>query len=230
MRRRYRAALAVGIAGAALIAYKVHPSNAPAVTQHETSLTQLLAQVHVVDHRPNIPGYQRGCDVGQACSFGPAWTDNSDAPSAHNGCDTRDDMLAASLTYIIRKAGSACVITAGILDDPYTGRTVSFIRGKTSTAVQIDHVYPLKAAWDLGASRWTQARRTAFANDTARELLAVSGPANLAKGDSTLAFWLPPNRGFQCAYVRRYLAVAVTYGLPITVADKARIALTCTSA
>ena len=43
----------------------------------------------VVAERPDVPGYQRGCAPGEACSFGPAWTDDSTAPDSHDGCGNR---------------------------------------------------------------------------------------------------------------------------------------------
>ena len=39
------------------------------------------------------------------------------------------------------------------------------------------------------------------------------------KSDAGLE-WLPPNRDFQCTYIARYLAVAVTYDLNITTNDR----------
>jgi len=83
----------------------------------------------------------------------------------------------------------------------------------------VDHVFPLSAAWDLGAWRWTPARRAAFANDVDHNLVAVSGPVNTAKSDHTPAEWLPPDPRRHCFYAARYLTAAVTYGLPVTAAD-----------
>ena len=83
--------------------------------------------------------------------------------------------------------------------------------------IQVDHVYPLAAAWAAGAWAWPQRRRLRFANDVRRELLAVSADANQAKGAATPSQWLPP-RG-RCGYLGAYLRVAVAYDLPITAAD-----------
>ena len=50
----------------------------------------VLDTVTVVPERPDVAGYQRGgCGEGEACSCGPAWTDDSAAPNGHNGCGTR---------------------------------------------------------------------------------------------------------------------------------------------
>ena len=85
------------------------------------------------------------------------------------------------------RAGSRCVVAAGVLDDPYTGTRIVFRRGPgpdQSRRVQIDHVVPLALAWDLGAWRWPASERVAFANDETLVLVAVSGAANEAKSDA----------------------------------------------
>ncbi|WP_318244879.1 HNH endonuclease domain-containing protein [Microbacterium pullorum] len=44
-----------------------------------------------------------------------------------------------------------CKILTGTLDDPYTGKTITFERGAATNAkVQIDHIIPLALAWDAG--------------------------------------------------------------------------------
>ena len=61
-----------------------------------------------------------------------------------NGCDARDDVLARDLTDVKYKYAGSCVVMSGTLDDPYTGQTINFVRGRTTSAkVQIDHVVAL---------------------------------------------------------------------------------------
>jgi hypothetical protein len=183
---------------------------------NRAALERMFDRVAVVDHRPHRPGYDRSCARGRHCVFGPAWQ------SVAGGCDTRNRVLAAQLAAVTRRSDDHCLIASGTLDDPYTGKRIAFTRTHAA-AVQIDHVYPLAAAWDLGASSWPPARRQAFANDATYNLLAVDGPANQDKGDATPADWLPPSRAHRCYYAGRYLAVAVRYGLPITRADRAAL-------
>jgi hypothetical protein len=178
-----------------------------------------LDTLRVIPTRSHRPGYQRGCRHGQACSFGPAWTDDTSAPGGHNGCDTRNDILRTQLTHISYRAGSRCVVTAGVLHDPYTGRTIRFAKSHAS-AVQVDHIVPLALTWDLGANTWPQAQRTAFANDERLVLLAVAGTANDAKGDSGPAEWMPPDRAYRATYAERFIAVLAHYRLAVTGADK----------
>ncbi|WP_433564811.1 HNH endonuclease family protein [Nocardia sp. CA-151230] len=192
-------------------------------------LERLLTGVRTVPARPHPGGYERGCGSGQGCVFGPAWTDDHDGPGGHDGCDSRNTVLARQLTRVAFRPGNGCVVVAGSLDDPYTGQRIAFDRAAPK-AVQIDHVYPLAAAWDLGASGWPLPRRVRFANDVDYNLLAVDGKINEDKGDRTPGDWLPPARANRCFYAGKYLMAANRYGLPVTTADRdalARVARGC---
>lgn len=199
------------------------PGPAPGSPPRE-HIEQLLAQVETVESRPHPGGYQRGCSGKEQCVFGPAWTDAQSAPAGHDGCDTRNNVLATDLRSVSFRDGTQeCVVLSGILADPYSGELVTFDRSDAK-AVQIDHVYPLAAAWDMGASTWPLERRIRFANDVMFELLAVNGDDNQDKGDQTPGDWLPPNPAYHCFYAGKYLSVAVEYGLPVTVADRKALA------
>ncbi|AEG44601.1 HNH endonuclease family protein [Isoptericola variabilis] len=145
-------------------------------------------------------------------AFGPPWSD-VDA----NGCDTRNDILARDMVEVTyADATTACVVREGILEDPYTGATIAFLRGvQTSGAVQVDHVVALKDAWVKGASEWDDETRLEFANDPLN-LVASDGPANMAKGARDAASWLPPATSFRCPYVARQVAVKVEYELAVS--------------
>ncbi|WP_084536111.1 HNH endonuclease family protein [Nocardia yamanashiensis] len=190
-------------------------------------LEKLLTTVRIVDSRGHPGGYERGCKAGQGCVFGPAWSDDQDAPRGHDGCDTRNNVLGEQLSGVVRKGD--CVVVSGTLDDPYTGKRIDFTKSDAKD-IQIDHVYPLAAAWDMGASGWGAAQRLRFANDVEVNLLAVAAKANQDKGDRTPGDWLPPSRAGHCFYAGKYLTVAVRYELPLTAADRdalARVARTC---
>ena len=172
-----------------------------------------LARLPVKGRAPRT-GYDRA-------AFGQAWTDDNDDQFGHNGCDTRNDILRRDLRDLTLKPGThGCVVLRGVLDDPYTGRTIDFVRGeRTSFAVQIDHVVALSDAWQKGAQYWSARKRVDLANDPL-ELLAVDGPTNEAKGDGDAATWLPPNRSFRCAYVARQIAIKAKYGIWVTAAER----------
>jgi len=157
-----------------------------------------------------VPGYDRAL-------FGQAWADVD-----HNGCDTRNDVLRRDLVDVVTKPGTrGCVVLPGTLHDPYTGRTIAFTRGETSSlAVQIDHRYPLALAWRHGAASWTTEQREAFANDQTTNLVAVDGQANEDKSDFGPGEWMPPHAGDACAYATSFVAVATKWRLSIGTADE----------
>ncbi|MBT1607912.1 DUF1524 domain-containing protein [Curtobacterium flaccumfaciens pv. betae] len=159
-------------------------------------------------------------------AFGQAWADTD-----HNGCDTRNDVLRRDLTAVVTKPGTnGCVVLSGTLHDPYTGRTIAFERGNTSSlAVQIDHRVPLSYAWRHGAASWTPQQRELFANDQATNLVAVDGPANEEKSDSGPAEWMPTNTGDACNYAASFVTVATKWQLSISTDDKHALARTLTT-
>ncbi|WP_307852427.1 HNH endonuclease family protein [Glaciihabitans sp. dw_435] len=164
-----------------------------------------LAGIPVKGRAPKT-GYDR---VGD---FGTAWKDVD-----HNGCDTRNDILARDLTSA--ELSGPCKVISGVLADPYTAKTIHFVRGNTtSTLVQIDHMVALSNAWQTGAQQLTQDQRVALANDPVN-LMAVDGATNSSKGDGDTATWLPPNKAIRCTYVSRQVTVKAKYHLWVTAAE-----------
>ena len=139
-----------------------------------------------------------------------------------HSCDLRNYILTRDLKNITRSAGSWCNVTSGVLNDPYTGKTINFVRGvRTSNAVQIDHVVALSNAWSTGAQALTAASRYSLANDP-MNLLAVDGPTNSSKSDKDAASFLP-RPAYQCKYVARQLAVKKKYKLWVTKTEKSKM-------
>jgi hypothetical protein len=150
-------------------------------------------------------GYERA-------KFGSGWDSTL-------GCDTRNRILARDLKEVVR-AEDGCKIVSGILDDPYTGQSMRFVRGPdTSDDIQIDHVVALSNAWQTGAQQMSASERISFSNDPLN-LLAVSGPANEQKSDGDAATWLPSHKPFRCQYVSRQIAVKQKYGLWVTPSER----------
>ena len=172
------------------------------------TVTDVIATLVVKGRAPKT-GYARD-------QFGTAWKDVDG-----NSCDTRNDILKRDLLDQVFK--DRCVIVSGTLPDPYSGERIDFVRGVgTSMAVQIDHVVALSNAWQTGAFKLTVEKRTALANDPLN-LLAVKGILNSQKSDGDAATWLPPKKGYRCAYVARQIAVKAKYGLWLTAPEKAAI-------
>lgn len=148
----------------------------------------------------------------ERAEFGSGW-------STWGDCDTRQKILARDLEEVEFSA-NGCTVMTGLLNDPYTGKRIDFVRGtSTSSAVQIDHVVALSNAWNTGASYWDKSQRIKLANDDL-ELLAVDGPANQQKSNADASDWLPSNVAFHCQYVARQIAVKVKYALWVTSDEK----------
>ena len=146
-------------------------------------------------------------------------TQFSDGWEKTGSCDVRNKILARDMSSV-QFQGETCMVLSGILQDPYTGKTINFTRGsKTSSQVQIDHVVALSDAWQKGAQQLTPDIRHSLAND-GLNLLAVDGPANMAKSDGDAATWLPSNKPIRCAYIARQISVKLVYSLWVTSAEK----------
>lgn len=145
--------------------------------------------------------------------FGTAWKDVD-----RNGCDTRNDILARDLKDIGKRG--KCVVISGKLHDPYTGDDITFAKAQ-ATKVQIDHIFPLGLAWQMGADHWTEDKRTKLANDR-ENLLAVSGRPNEQKSDKGPSEW-KPRKAYECTYAEKFINVADDYELHVARADKAAL-------
>lgn len=214
-----RAAVAVvillGVGFAAIISPDLWQQAAPMPqdAKLEGAAMEALVSLPVKGRAPKT-GYTR-------TQFGDGW-------ALVRGCDTRNIILNRDLADVA--VNEACKVTAGRLDDPYTGKTILFSRGaSTSDDVQIDHVVALSNAWQTGAQQLTAAEREQLANDPL-ELLAVDGAANQAKSDGDAATWLPQNKAFRCQYVARQVAVKQKYRLWVTPSERdaiTRVLSTC---
>ena len=107
-------------------------------------------------------------DYDRETQFGPAWKD-----TVHNGCDTRNDILARDLDGVTKARNNCQVLTGTLKHDVYSGSDIEFVRGQgnctqtlgawngktvthkrlgtsgdggCSEAIQIDHVVPLALA------------------------------------------------------------------------------------
>jgi len=179
-----------------------HQAAQPASAAPSGKAAGLLTTIPIKGRAPKT-GYAR-------TQFGDGWATTA-------GCDTRNIILHRDLQQAT--IGDGCKVRSGTLDDPYTGKLISFKRGADSSGdVQIDHVVALGDAWQTGAQQLAKDVRVKLANDPL-ELLAVDGPANQQKSDSDAASWLPPNKLFRCQYVARQVAVKAKYHLWVTQAE-----------
>ena len=135
----------------------VAPDQPPAVTatsqptaaESPQLATTVLDTLSVKGRAPKT-GYTRA-------QFGDGWL-------SIGGCDTRNIVLNRDLRDTV--IGQNCKVMSGVLDDPYTGATIAFVRGaETSDDVQIDHVVALSNAWQTGAQLLDADLRIQLAND-----------------------------------------------------------------
>jgi hypothetical protein len=168
---------------------------AAAATKASGTATELLAALETEAEHP--AGYRR--------TLFRHWTDADD-----DGCSTRAEVL------IIEARGTPQVsedcAVSGSWRSAYDGIITTF-----PGSFDIDHVVPLKEAWDSGAWAWTPALRERYANDLGdwRSLRAVSATSNRSKADKDPAQWLPPRIAFRCTYANDWIAVKTRWSLDV---------------
>ena len=136
-----------------------------------------------------------------------------------NGCNTRYEVLIRD-SDTRPTVSSSCSLSGGKWYSAYDG----FISADSGT-FDIDHLVPLKEAWDSGARSWTGERRKLFANDLTdrRTLKAVSASSNREKSDRDPSNWLPPNEAYVCPYVIDWTDVKAKWGLTMDQSEAGRI-------
>jgi hypothetical protein len=169
------------------------------------SVSRAVAAVRVARERPS--GYKR--------TLFRHWTDDD-----RNGCSAREDVLIAESLSPAQVDPFGCKVIEGDWYSPYDGLTHT-----DPAELDIDHVVPLKEAWDSGAHSWSAARRRAFANDMSdpRSLIAVTSSVNRSKGDKDPTNWMPPNRADWCRYIADWVAIKARWGLTMDQSEHGRI-------
>ena len=161
-------------------------------------------------------GYQQG-SVSSSASEGHQQSTKYDrsqfggwSDEDHDCLNTRHELLIKLSTGTIQTGSNACTVSRGRWNDPYTGKIFY-----EAQQMDIDHLVPLKWAWDRGASSWSDGKRKAFANDEAN-LFAVEARVNRQKGAMGPLEWLPPNKEFHCQYILRFTRITKKYGLVLS--------------
>jgi hypothetical protein len=189
------------------------PFNSPAATDAKQNVLEfLLASLRI---EPEVGlGYQR--------KFFLHWIDQDS-----DGCNTRAEVLIAeSLTPVSIAAG--CKVTGSWLS------LYDLVQTSNPAELDIDHMIPLKEAWDSGAHSWDFDTRKRFANDLGFEhsLIAVTASSNRSKSDRDPSQWLPSNNSYHCEYAYKWLATKYRWRLSIDSAEAlslGRLVATCPS-
>ncbi|MCZ4277774.1 hypothetical protein [Rhodococcoides yunnanense] len=145
-----------------------------------------------------------------------------------HGCDTKNLALAAELDEVTFVPGAAdCVVAHGVLTDPYTGVSVQYDATSENDSVALDYVYPLDAAWSLGAAAWGPDQRQRFISDVSNNIVVAGTQSVEDKAQRGLGRWHPNNGDRACAFAAKYLRVAQAYSLPVTRGDAAAATQLC---
>ncbi|GGF83123.1 HNH endonuclease family protein [Alteromonas lipolytica] len=159
-------------------------------------------------------GYASSASVqtpdGYSRNLFPHWLDEDG-----NCRDTRaETLIRQSATPVVFDDARHCRVTTGQWYDPYTGNTYT-----DDNDLDIDHIVPLKWAFEHGADKWPEITRAAFANDIIN-VIAVSLTANRSKGAKGPTEWMPSNQGYRCTYLERFQVVTRKYQLAFTATER----------
>lgn len=175
-------------------------------------LVDSLSSVTTVPQRQRVLGYERN-------QFGNGW-----ARVSNSACTSRELSIIRQTTESIPSRFDACSVQHGVLHDPYSQKNLDI--SSPDVALEVDHVFPLSAAWDLGAYTWDTQTRIDFANDPLN-LVVTAKEHNQDKSDQLPSQWMPPHRGSHCWYGTRLAAVAAKYDLRLPTGDTRRIVNAC---
>jgi|SRR5215203_3621608 len=120
------------------------------------------------------------------------------------GCNTRE--------LVLKKQGSNVHVDSNC--KALSGNWISSYDNVTETnpaKLDIDHIVPIKEAWDSGATRWSKEKKIQFYNDL-DNLVAVTLTSNRQKGDKDPAKWLPIAAD-RCHYVAKWKSIKARYQL-----------------
>jgi len=128
-----------------------------------------------------------------------------------DSCNAREEVLIIESLESVT-LGAGCKVLAGSWFSSYDAVVIT-----DSSKLDIDHMIPLKEAWDSGANTWSASRRQAFANDIdlPEALIAVSASSNRSKSARDPAEWLPTSISYRCQYVEDWMTVKVKWELSV---------------
>lgn len=133
-------------------------------------------------------------------------------------CSAREYTLREeSLKKVAYEDEAECVIASGEWLSLYDNIVLT-----DPSSVDIDHMVPLKEAWESGAHSWNDGKRRSYANDIddPRSLIAVSAKSNRSKSDRDPQDWMPTNKAYTCTYISDWVAVKYRWSLTIDVKER----------
>ena len=128
-------------------------------------------------------------------------------------CNTRVAVLKAESKKKVKMKG--CTVKSGKWTSQYDSKKFT-----NPSKMDIDHMIPLKEAWESGAYKWNAKTRESFANDLSykNSLIAVSASSNRSKSDRDPTNWMPKKS--KCAYTANWISVKTRWGLTVDKNEK----------
>ena len=156
---------------------------------------------------PRRSEHLRGYTAQRFGTAGPTPTATAAAPSPKCSSRRPSDRLRC-------EPGAA--ISGGRWRSPYDGVVTA-----TRTRLVVDHLVPLREAWESGAHRWHRGSRRQLANDLGYDptLTAVTRSSARAKAAAEPQDWLPTRTAYRCTYLARWVAVKWRWHLSVDRAE-----------
>ena len=124
--------------------------------------------------------------------------------------NTRHELLKARSLVPVTTNKKGCRVLRGKWADYYYDEFIT-----DATKIDIDHVVPLKHAFDSGGRSWSAEKKKRFANDE-ENLVITLASYNRKKGSSSITKWLPINKKYAGKYVKKWLKIKKKYGLVVS--------------
>jgi len=127
--------------------------------------------------------------------------------------NTRAEILERDSTDTTKFNPKGCLVLIGKWTDFYSGETFT-----DASKVEIDHVVPVKHAFDAGGKEWTSEKKAQFYNDE-ENLVVTSVSMNRSKGANDFTNWMPKDRKRACDYATKWFKIKKKYSLEISEAE-----------
>ena len=123
--------------------------------------------------------------------------------------DERAEFLIRESLIPVKLDKKGCLVKSGKWKDFYYDEVLT-----DASKIDIDHVVPLKHAFDHGGALWTRAKKEKFANDPLN-MVITNLKYNRSKGPKSISEWVPINFNYACKYAKRWMGIKKKYKLSI---------------